>query len=242
VPRRSNGSCGPDQQARTSPTTRSKRAAPSAAQRGARASRRACAVRRSCPQRCGMIFPRSRGRVADGSREDAEADSCVLMFFTCGCPKLCTAFDLLLRCQPATGMIPPVALQLIYLVFPSSRAGWCCAPDPTPPRRSRSSSCATNSRCSNGAVLGESWRRSSEMDYSRCLAHEAVNAVLSDDHCAQAGEAALRHAQGLSDRLRFLAGTGALTWGSPPTTERAPAPARPHGDGRTPQAMMRYRP
>ena len=30
------------------------------------------------------------------------------------------------------------------------------------------------------------------MDYSRCLAHEAVNAVLSDDHCAQAGEAALR--------------------------------------------------
>ena len=30
------------------------------------------------------------------------------------------------------------------------------------------------------------------MDYPRCLAHEAVNAVLSDDHCAQAGEAALR--------------------------------------------------
>jgi hypothetical protein len=30
------------------------------------------------------------------------------------------------------------------------------------------------------------------MDYPRCLAHEAVNAVLSDDHSAQAGEAALR--------------------------------------------------
>ncbi len=30
------------------------------------------------------------------------------------------------------------------------------------------------------------------MNYPRCLAHEAVNAVLSDDHSAQAGEAALR--------------------------------------------------
>ena len=30
------------------------------------------------------------------------------------------------------------------------------------------------------------------MDYHRCLAHEALKAVLSDDHNAQAGEAALR--------------------------------------------------
>jgi len=30
------------------------------------------------------------------------------------------------------------------------------------------------------------------MDYHRCLAHEALDAVLSDDHNAQVGEAALR--------------------------------------------------
>ncbi len=30
------------------------------------------------------------------------------------------------------------------------------------------------------------------MDYHRCVAHEALNAVLSDDHNAQVGEAALR--------------------------------------------------
>ena len=30
------------------------------------------------------------------------------------------------------------------------------------------------------------------MDYPRCWAHEALNAVLSDDHNAQIGEAALR--------------------------------------------------
>ena len=31
-----------------------------------------------------------------------------------------------------------------------------------------------------------------DMDYHRCLAHEALNAVLSDDHNWQVGEAALR--------------------------------------------------
>jgi hypothetical protein len=30
------------------------------------------------------------------------------------------------------------------------------------------------------------------MDFHRCLAHEALDAVLSDDHNAQAGEVALR--------------------------------------------------
>src|SRR4051794_8125548 len=44
-----------------------------------------------------------------------------------------------------------MTLRLIYQLSPSSSAGSCCTPDPTPPRTSRSSSCATNSLCSNDA-------------------------------------------------------------------------------------------
>jgi hypothetical protein len=45
------------------------------------------------------------------------------------------------------------------------------------------------------------------MDYHRCLAHEALNAVLSDDHNEQIGEAALR---GIVARVAAIEGTEGL--------------------------------
>ena len=45
------------------------------------------------------------------------------------------------------------------------------------------------------------------MDYPRCWAHEALNAVLSDDHNAQVGEAALR---GIVARVAAVEGTEGL--------------------------------
>ena len=45
------------------------------------------------------------------------------------------------------------------------------------------------------------------MDYQRCLAHEALNAVLSDDHNAQVGEAALR---GIVARVAVVEGSEGL--------------------------------
>ena len=45
------------------------------------------------------------------------------------------------------------------------------------------------------------------MDYHRSLAHEALNAVLSDDHNAQVGEAALR---GIVARVAAVEGTEGL--------------------------------
>ena len=49
---------------------------------------------------------------------------------------------------------PLVALRLIYVMLPRSWAGWYCAPDPTPQRRSRSWSYATSSPCFDGARCG----------------------------------------------------------------------------------------
>ena len=48
---------------------------------------------------------------------------------------------------------------------------------------------ATRSFRTESRGLGE---RTADMDYHRSLAHEALNAVLSDDHNGQVGEAALR--------------------------------------------------
>ena len=45
------------------------------------------------------------------------------------------------------------------------------------------------------------------MDYPRCWAHEALNAVLSDDHNAQVGEAVLR---GIVARVAAVEGTEGL--------------------------------
>ena len=45
------------------------------------------------------------------------------------------------------------------------------------------------------------------MDYQRSLAHEALTAVLSDDHNAQVGEAALR---GIVARVAAVEGTEGL--------------------------------
>jgi hypothetical protein len=45
------------------------------------------------------------------------------------------------------------------------------------------------------------------MDYHRCSAHEALNAVLSDDHTAQAGEAALRE---IVARVALVEGSAGL--------------------------------
>ena len=45
------------------------------------------------------------------------------------------------------------------------------------------------------------------MDYHRCLAHDALDAVLSDDHNAQVGEAALR---GIVARVAAVEGTEGL--------------------------------
>jgi hypothetical protein len=45
------------------------------------------------------------------------------------------------------------------------------------------------------------------MDYHRCLAHEALSAVLSDDHNAQVGEAALR---GIVARVAAVEGSEGL--------------------------------
>ena len=45
------------------------------------------------------------------------------------------------------------------------------------------------------------------MDYHRCLAHETFNAVLSDDHNAQVGEAALR---GIVARVAAVEGSEGL--------------------------------
>jgi hypothetical protein len=45
------------------------------------------------------------------------------------------------------------------------------------------------------------------MDYHRSLAHEALNAVLSDDHNGQVGEAALR---GIVARVAVVEGTEGL--------------------------------
>jgi hypothetical protein len=44
------------------------------------------------------------------------------------------------------------------------------------------------------------------MDYHRCSAHEALNAVLSDDHTAQAGEAALREIVARVDLIEGVQG------------------------------------
>ena len=44
------------------------------------------------------------------------------------------------------------------------------------------------------------------MDYHRCSAHEGLNAVLSDDHNAQAGEAALREIVARVDLIEGSAG------------------------------------
>jgi hypothetical protein len=46
------------------------------------------------------------------------------------------------------------------------------------------------------------------MDYHRCSAHEALYAVLSDDHTAQAGEAALRE---IVARVALVEGSAGLT-------------------------------
>ena len=47
------------------------------------------------------------------------------------------------------------------------------------------------------------------MDYHRCLAHEALDAVLSDDHNAQVGEAALRGIVAAWPRLEEVKGSSA---------------------------------
>jgi hypothetical protein len=48
------------------------------------------------------------------------------------------------------------------------------------------------------------------MDYHRCLAQEALTAVLSDDHNAQVGEAVLR---GIVARVAAVEGTEGLQRG-----------------------------
>jgi hypothetical protein len=45
-----------------------------------------------------------------------------------------------------------------------------------------------------------------DLDYPRSLAHEAVSAVLSDDHNAEAGEAALREIMARVDLVEGSAG------------------------------------
>ena len=90
----------------------------------------------------------TRLRAHPGYRDPADPRG-----WPCGCPNCAQAIDLLLRSQPATGMIRRWHDSDLPRVHQAPELDGAALPDPTPPRRSRSSSCYINSRCCSGALL-----------------------------------------------------------------------------------------